>query len=594
MPPTTRAIRDKLAAARPEGDELGRILDYARPHAGRLTLAMALLALHTSLGLALPWALSRLLDDTLGLDAADGLRQLDGIALALLGIFFVRALLMGLHGWLVAQIGGRILLRLRRQLFERLTTLGADFYDDRRVGELVSRVMSDVTQIQGLVTSDLAVLASSGLTFVGAALILAWRSWRLALLMALMLPPVLLLAWAYGRTMRRRGERVQDRTAEASALVEEQLGAIRLLQAFVREPLARSRFEAATQAHYAAVMGRVRASAIYGSAVGFLTLSLLSLGLWMGGREVLAGRMSAGGLVAFLVYTGMLGSAASSLVSLYGRWANALGASRRVFGLMDLEPQPASRPGALRMARARGALRVEGLRFAYRPGLVVLDGIDLVLAPGESLALVGPSGAGKSTLMQLVARFRDPDAGSLRLDGVDLRELDLSDLRRQIGWVPQDTQLFNATVADNLRIGRPEAELPVLEAAARAANAHDFIAALPDGYATRVGERGLRLSGGQRQRIAIARAILADPRLLLLDEATSSLDSESERLVQTALETLMRGRTSIVIAHRLATVRRVDRIAVMDGGRIVEQGRHAELLAAGGLYARLCQLQLRA
>ena len=353
-------------------------------------------------------------------------------------------------------------------------------------------------------------------------------------------------------------------------------------------------FASAMQAHYAAVMGRVRVSAIYGSAVGFLTLSLLSLGLWMGGREVLSGRMSAGGLVAYLAYTGMLGSAASSLVSLYGRWANALGASRRVFGLMDLEPRPTSRPGALRLTKARGELRVEGLRFGYRPGQLVLDGIDLALAPGESLALVGPSGAGKSTLMQLVARFRDPDAGALRLDGIDLRDLDLSDLRRQIGWVPQNTQLFNATVADNLRIGRPEAELPALAAAARAANAHDFIAALPEGYATRVGERGLRLSGGQRQRLAIARAILADPRLLLLDEATSSLDSESERLVQEALEALMQGRTSIVIAHRLATVRRVDRIAVIDRGRIVEQGRHAELLAAGGLYARLCQLQLRA
>ncbi len=583
-------LPDRLREARPRGDELRRLATWARPERGALGLGLVLMVLYSALGLLVPLALAWMMD-ALGRGEASG-PIVDALVMGLLGLFLLRAGLGGLHGWWMARIGGRIVLRMRAALFAKLCEQGPEFYDDERVGGLVSRMMSDVAQVQGVLTGELSRGVSALLTLFGAALLMVWGSWRLSLVFLMLVPPVVLAGWWHGRWMRRRGEAVQERTAELSSRVEETLGAIRLVQAFGRESLVRSRFDAAAEALYHAVMRRVRGQSVMGSAVGFLGLAAMTLGLWLGAREVQAQRMTVGTLTGFLLYAGLLAGAASQLVGLVGSWANALGAGRRVFELLDRRPRVVS--GERRMMRCEGALRFEGLRFGYRPGLPVLRGIDLDVPAGEQLALVGPSGAGKSTLMQLVARFRDPDDGRIRLDGIDLRELDLGDLRRQIGWVPQEAQLFHASVEENLRFGRPDASMDRIEAAARAANAEDFIRALPEGYATLVGERGLRLSTGQRQRIAIARALLADPRLLLLDEATASLDSESEAQVQEAMARLLRGRTSLIIAHRLATVRDADRIAVLDEGRVVELGRHEDLSSAGGLYAMLCRLQLRA
>ncbi len=568
------------------------MLSFARPHTPALLAALLVLAGNTAAGLAVPLVLARLLDSILLLGQEAALR-LNQTVLVLVGLFVARGVSGGVQSYLMARVGERVVLRIRRMLYDHLTCLDPSFYDDRRVGELLSRVMNDVTFVQSVVTSDLAALLTNSLTFLGALAILVWRNWRLTALIVLVVPPLVLLARLYGRRMHRLSIRVQDRMADASAAVEESLGAIRLVQSFVREPYERARFKKAASGIYDAALGRARSQAVFGSTISVLTFGVLAVVLWFGGREVLAGRLQVGDLVAFVVYSGMMATSASGLVSLYGRLSGALGASRRVFELLDRPPAVADRVGAGTLDAVAGRVTFENVRFAYDRGDEVLKGIDLEIAPGETLALVGPSGAGKSTLMHLIARFYDPVSGRLLVDGVDVREVTLASLRAQVGLVPQEVVLFNATVAVNLRYGRLDATDDEVEAAARAANAHDFIARLPDGYQTLVGERGVRVSAGERQRIAIARALLKDPRILLLDEATSSLDSESEELVQKALERLMAGRTTIAIAHRLSTVRSVDRIAVVDGGRIVELGTHEALRRRGGLYSRLCALQFR-
>jgi subfamily B ATP-binding cassette protein MsbA len=382
-------------------------------------------------------------------------------------------------------------------------------------------------------------------------------------------------------------------SADAASIVEEGFGAIRLVQIFGREPYEQARFRRAARDLYAASIARARLRAVFGPVVGLATLGALVIVIWMGGRQVLAGTVAAGDLVAFVAYAAMIGTAGASLSELYGQWAASLGATRRVFGWLDTEPVVDDGHAAADLNRAAGELVFKAVSFSYRLGRPVMRGIEFRVEPGQTLALVGPTGAGKSTVMHLIARFYDPDEGSITLDGVDLRDMTLKGLRHWIGVVPQETVLFNATVIQNLRYGRLDASDEAVRSAARSAHADEFIDDLPQGYETLVGERGIRLSAGQRQRIAIARALLKDPRVLLLDEATSSLDSASERLIQDALETLLAGRTTVVVAHRLSTVQRADAIAVLDHGEIVAYGPHEQLLGEGGLYRRLYDLQFR-
>lgn len=600
---------DKL---KPRRHELARLAALAGPERGGLSVALVLLAVGSAIGLAIPWQLARLFDGLvaavepiagLGSRSGSGLAggAADGDAAAVLGratlvllaLVVLRSIVSGAHGWILAGMGERVVYRLRRRLYAHLLALGPAFHDHNRVGTLVSRVSGDVANVQSVVTSDIASLVVNGLILTGALGLLAWRDWRLAVAIVAIMPVAALASRIHARRLHRLGVQIQDRYAALIGIVDESLGAIRMVQSFVREPAELARFDTAASELKRSILARARGMSIFGSITEALTSVALAAMVWFGGRQVLTGRLSPGDLVLFVGYAAMIGTSLTALIALVGRWASALGAVRRVFEIIDTPPAVRDTPGARAIERVDGRIVFEGVRFTYARGETVLDGIDLEISPGETVALVGPSGAGKTTIMHLVPRFYDPSAGRITLDGIDLRDIRLSGLRGLIGMVPQDTALLDASIAENLRYGRADASDADLLAAARAAHVDDFVEQLPDRFDTIVGERGIRLSAGQRQRIAIARAVLKDPPILLLDEATSSLDNRSERHVQAALEALMSDRTTIVVAHRLSTVVGADRIVVLDGGRIVEIGPHADLLRAGGLYARLHAHALR-
>ena len=580
--------------------DLRRILELAQPHRLTIGLAMLLLLSHAALGLALPWLLANVLDEVLQGTISQSWLQLDHFVLSLLALFFLRAGLSIAFTILLAQVGGRIVLELRHRLYTKLLAFEVAFHDEASVGAMVSRIMSDITKVQGLVTHDLGSLLSNSLVILGAGALMFWYGPWLSLLVLAALLPLTLIAWAYGRRMRELGRQVQTENAGLSAMAEERLNAVRLVQTYRREAFESNRFHERADGLYQVVMQRVRFQAWIGSAVSFLGSAALVLGLWRGGHAVGAGTMSTGSLFSYLLYAGMLANAISRLIGLYGTWSNALGASERVFEWLDRVPRiPLASPGgaptqASAPTQEAAAVSIEKLSFSYGRGTrAALREINLEIAAGETLALVGASGAGKSTLLHLIARFYDPDEGCIKLDGVDLRDLSLSDLRGRLALVAQQPRLFDASAADNIRYGNLEADMDAIIRAAQHAEAHDFIQALPQGYETSLGARGERLSVGQQQRVAIARALIKEPGLLLLDEATSNLDSESELRIKRALAHLMQDRTSIVIAHRLSTVVDADRIVVLHEGRIVETGTHRELMEAGQRYRHLFEIQFQ-
>jgi subfamily B ATP-binding cassette protein MsbA len=575
-----------------------RILAYVRPYTRQLALAALIVVLVSLLTLILPWAVQRLVDVVFyGQSAA----QLTLIALALFGTFVLRSLFSFASTYLLAWVGERVVVRLRRDIYEHLLSQTLSFFSEQRVGEIVSRISNDVLVIQYAVTGDLVGLLQQIVTAAGIVVVVGLMNWRLTALMALALPGMMLIAQVMGRQMRRNSRLVQDTLAEASATVEETVGGIRTVKSFAREEYEQARFASKVDTLFDAAMRRTRLNATLGPLVGLLLYGSLILVLWLGGQEVLAGRLTPGQLIGFLFYAVLLIGPLGGFASFYGQVQSALGATTRVFELLDTQPEIVDAPDAEPLPPVSGRISFENVGFAYDPRQPVLSDVSLEIEPGQVVAVVGPSGVGKTTLVHLIPRFYDPTAGRVLIDGRDLRQVTLRSLRGQIGIVPQETLLFSDTVAANIRYGRLDATQPEIEAAARAANAHDFILAeLPDGYDTRVGERGIKLSGGQRQRIAIARAILKRPRILILDEATSSLDTESERLVQQALERLMRPEdqarrpTTIVIAHRLSTITDADQIVVIHHGRIVEQGTHEQLLAReGGLYRYYHALQFQ-
>jgi len=568
--------------------DIRRLIALIVPHWRTLAVAAVLLAIASLITLALPAAIRGLID---GVFVTGSAVQLDQIALGLLGLFVIQSVLSVGNSFLMARVGQRIIADLRLLVYSRVQILPLRLFAERRTGEIVSRISNDVTVTQEAITDTPISLLRQLISFIGGIVLMLVMNAQLTLVIFALIPPVMLVGFFFGRRLEGLSTAVQDRLAESMVVLEEMLSGIRVVKSFAREAFERGRFAARIEAAYGTAIERARVRAVFVPLISFLGFGALTFLLWFGGRQVARGELTPGELVAFLFYMFMVAGPLGEFAGLYAKLREALGAARRLFELIDAAPEPVDVPGAVIPGPLRGEVRFEDVGFAYDDGQPVLSGMTLTAAPGEAIAIVGPSGVGKTTLVNLIPRFYEPTSGTIRIDGRDTREFDLRGLREQIGLVPQESFLFGGTIRENILYGRLDASEADIVSAAKAANAHDFIAGFPDGYATIVGEKGVKLSMGQRQRITIARMLLKDPRILILDEATSSLDTESERLVQEALERLMRGRTSFVIAHRLTTIQRADRIIVLQRGGIVEQGSHTELLAAGGLYQHLWSLQ---
>lgn len=565
-----------------------RLLSLAKPELGILAAGTAALLVGSVVVLAIPREVGLLVAAVV---QPGGQARLDEASLALLVVALVVALSGFARAYFYTLAGERVVARLRRSLFAAIVRQEIGFFDAQRTGELVNRLSADTAVLQNSVTVNVSMALRFSVQAIGAIALLFYLHWRLSLVMVAIVPIVAISAVLFGRRVRALSKRTQDALAAATTVAEESLGNVRTVRAFAREDAEVERYGREVQTSFD--MGR-RMAVAYGAFQGFggFVVSAAIAGiLWYGGSLVIRGELPLEALTAYLLYIFMLAAALGGLSSLFGDFNRAIGASERVFELLDR--QPGVTGGTGRLAAPVGRMELQQVRFAYptRPDTLVLDGVDLSLQPGQVVALVGQSGGGKSTVAALCLRLYDPLAGAVRFDGVDVRELDAGWLREQIGIVSQEPVLFATSIEDNIRYGRPTATREEVEAAARAANAHEFIGRFPEGYATIVGERGVRLSGGQKQRIAIARALLKDPRVLILDEATSALDAESEHLVQEALDRLMRGRTTLVIAHRLSTVKTADQVVVVQGGRVVEAGTHEGLLAHDGPYRRLVERQ---
>lgn len=567
-----------------------RLLRYLWPYRGRMAIAIVALTLSSVLSLVFPAVIQSVVDSVL---LQRNLQLLDQITIGLLVVFLFRSVTSLIETYNLNYIGERITFDLRLQLYRHLQNLSLAFYERRRVGELVSRLSSDVTVVRQTLTSNIATLLQQGLILIGAVVVMLALNWRLTLFILVLMPVIIAIGAVFGVLLRRTSTQVQDELAGATVIVDEVLQNIRIVKSFVREDYENTRYSDAVTRAFNAALKVLRIRAVFGPTVAFLGFGSIALILWYGGREVLDGRLTGGELIAFLIYGLTVAGSIGSLVGLYSSFQEALGATKRVFELLDERQSVEDKPEAAPLTDVQGRITFNDVSFSYEEGQEVLHDIRLDIAPGEIVALVGPSGAGKSTIFNLIPRFYDPTKGTLQVDGHDLRDIQQDSLREHIGIVPQETLLFGGTILENIHYGRLNATQDEVIAAAKAANAHDFIVELPDGYDTIVGERGVRLSGGQRQRVAIARALLKDPRILLLDEATSALDSESEHLVQDALSRLMQQRTTVIIAHRLSTIRVAHRIAVLDRGRIIELGTHDELMARRGLYATLYEMQFR-
>ncbi len=566
-----------------------RFLPFVRPYLTRLILAGLLVSGVALINLALVRLAGTLWDVITVQHDADQMTQSIGLFLSLV---IVQGLCSMGHSYLTAWVSQEVVADFRKHVFGHLQTLTVSFFARRRTGELLSRLMTDVTVIQSIVTETPIDGVKQLVTFLGGITFLLLMNWRLCLLTLILLPLLVLVAKVFGRRLKSLSTSIQDHTAALSTLIEEVISGIRIVKSFVQTQREQARFADQVDQTLQLTLRRAGIMAVFIPVISLLTFSSATAVLWYGGRQVIDGVVTPGDLFAFVLFAGILIGPFSSAARVFAQIKEAQGATQRVFEILDAQPDIRDQSDAQTLVTVDGHVRVEGVNFGYDVRHPVLSNLSFEAKPGELVALVGPTGAGKTTVINLLHRFYDPTEGRITIDGKDLRHVTVESWYRQIALVPQETILFGGTILDNIRYGNMAANEASVMEVSKAAHAHDFITALPDGYQTLVGEKGVNLSGGQRQRIAIARAILKNPRILLLDEATSSLDTESERLVQDALHRLMEGRTTFVVAHRLSTIQRADRILVLDKGKMVEEGTHAQLLERKGLYHYLYTIRL--
>ena len=567
-----------------------RLLKYIRPYVKQLCFAIVCIVMAAAANLYLPWIIKDMVDKVL---TDKDMGMLNIICLGIVVVFILRGIFYYGQSYLVSYIGQKVIIDVREVMFRKFQRMPLAYYDKHQTGETMSYITNDVAAIQSALVDNLIEMVTEGSILIGSLVMMLVLDWKLSLLTLAIIPLVGQAMKIFCRKIKRNGTVIQERMADITSLLQESISAIRVVKSFVRQRYEIDRFCRQNELNFQAAMKNVQLTSLLTPSVEFLAAVSVAVILWFGGYEVINGVLTAGSLIAFLTYAVNLANPVKRLSRVYGNLQRAMAAVDRVFAVIDLPETIKDKPEAKELPPVQGAVSVEHVNFEYKKGVPALIDMTLEAKPGQMIAFVGPSGAGKSTIANLIPRFYDVTAGSIRIDGYDVRDVTLDSLRGQIGIVPQETMLFSTSVRENIRYGRLDATDEEVVAAAKAANADEFIRALPQGYDTQLGERGLNLSGGQRQRMANARAILKNPRILILDEATSALDTESEKIVQAALDQLMVGRTSFVIAHRLSTIFDADQIYVIDHGRIQEHGTHEELLAKGGLYSTLYNIQFR-